>query len=76
MNHLARTYAGDYKITTFLTFFSQLLTLLELVPRVVGRSTNPSGVSVANGISYLILVVNVVQTVRYRSVKSSEEDEA
>lgn len=75
MNYLSRTYAGGYKVAIFVSLFSQLLVLLELVPHIFGKITHPDGVSVAEGIWCFILAVWVVQAVRYQAVKSSDEED-
>lgn len=74
MNNHSKTYAGKYRLATMLLLFTEVLALLTLMPSIVGKNTRFHGVPVSEAVVILISVIDMVQAVRYRSVKSLEDD--
>jgi hypothetical protein len=75
MNTHSRTYAGRYKITAVLSLVDSFLFIMYLSPSIFGRSARPDGISLDEGVCFVLSVICAAQAVKYRSVKSSEEDE-
>lgn len=51
-----------------------LLTFIYLSPSVLGRDTKANGLYVSEGVAVVFTVADLLQAVRYRSVKVVEED--
>jgi hypothetical protein len=77
MNFSSRTYAGDYKITTFLWLITRVTTFVDLLPYFSGARLRARGVTVNEGVVVVITVVNLFQAVKYQYAKSldGEDDE-
>ncbi|EKM74896.1 hypothetical protein AGABI1DRAFT_132803 [Agaricus bisporus var. burnettii JB137-S8] len=75
MNYSSQTYAGNYKITTLLWLISAVIALLDLIPSFAGTTLRTDGVTVIEGITLVIEIVDLVQAVKYRYAKSLDEED-
>ncbi|KAF7760708.1 hypothetical protein Agabi119p4_10117 [Agaricus bisporus var. burnettii] len=75
MNYSSQTYAGNYKITTLLWLISAVIALLDLIPSFAGTTLRTDGVTVIEGITLVIEIMDLVQAVKYRYAKSLDEED-
>jgi hypothetical protein len=77
MNFSSRTYAGGYKITILLWSVCRAIDFLDLLPHFSVASSRTHGVTVNDGMVFVITIVNLIQAMKYRYAKSldGEDDE-
>jgi hypothetical protein len=75
MNFSSQTYAGSYKITSLLWLTGKGVEFLDALPIYAGRTSRIHGVTVTDGIIFIMAIVDFVQAVKYTNVNSIDEED-